>query len=461
MVALSLLSGVSGSEQAEFVTQAPLNLEPVVIDSGLSKGQLRATSGAITFADGPGVDRGGVLWNGVIYRVMGTKLVQVGQDESITVLGDVGGTDPVRLDYSFDKLIIRSDQKLWYWDGTTLSQVTDPDLGPVKDVLWVDGYTMTTDGTAIVVTELDDPFQVKPLKYGSAEEDPDMIVGLMKTHGEVHAIGRNTIQPQQNVGGNGFPFQSAKGATIPYGCVGVNAKAPFSDTYAFVGSARNQALGVRVAGQGDAARISNRALEDALAAESDPAGITMETRTYRDEQRLFVHLTAESWVFMTNASQAAKEPVWYRVQSNGAYRIRNAVECNGRFCVGDLNSSALGWLSDDTNNHFGDEPGWEFYTQLIYNEGKSGLLRDVELAGLPGRWTGTGGATAFMSMTRDGRSWSQERAISVGKAGQTTTRMQWRPHTRFTNYMGLRFRGENHAMPGFARCEARLDGLGR
>jgi hypothetical protein len=40
-------------------------------------------------------------------------------------------------------------------------------------MLWIDSFFMTTDGTYVIVTELSDPMQVKPLKYGSAEEDPD------------------------------------------------------------------------------------------------------------------------------------------------------------------------------------------------------------------------------------------------------------------------------------------------
>jgi hypothetical protein len=66
-------------------------------------------------------------------------------------------------------------------------QVTDPDLGVVLDVVWVDGYFMTTDGEFLVVTELTDPTQVNPLKYGSSEVDPDPVVALLKLRNEVYA----------------------------------------------------------------------------------------------------------------------------------------------------------------------------------------------------------------------------------------------------------------------------------
>jgi hypothetical protein len=47
----------------------------------------------------------------------------------VTTLGDVGGSGPVSLDYGFDRLAIRSGTSLYYWNGTTLTQVTDVDLG--------------------------------------------------------------------------------------------------------------------------------------------------------------------------------------------------------------------------------------------------------------------------------------------------------------------------------------------
>lgn len=462
MVAIPLLSGVAATGQADFVTTRPLNLEPLAIDTKISAGQLRATAGAEMLATGPGVDRGGIEWNGKCYRVMGTKLVRVDVNGTVTELGDVGGTGPVRLDYSFDRLGIRSGVNLYYFDGVTLTQVTDVDLGQVVDAMWIDGYWMTTDGESIVVTELADPTSIDPLKYGSAEEDPDMVTGLMKLREEAYIFGRHTIQVFRNVGGNGFPFANLKGAAIPVGCISATAKCKFARSFAFVGSARGEALSVYVGGQGAAEMISTREVDEAIAATEDQRGIVLEARVYGNEHRLFVHLAEESWIYLAKASQMVGEPVWYRARSgNGRpYRIRNAVEVYGRIMVGDTQTGALGWLTEDLTSHFGETTEWGFDVGLVYNEGRGGLVHAVELVGLPGRVPPEESATIFMSMTRDGQRYSVERAISMGRAGERRKRLQWRPHTRFTNYLGLRFRGYNRAMPGFARCEADLRPLG-
>jgi len=161
MPSIPLLGGMAANAQAEFVESVPINLEPVAIDNKIASGQFRAPAGLAPYWTGPGEDRGGINWNGRQFRVMGTSLVEIG----VGAKGDVGGTGPVALDYGFDRLSIASGERLFYFDDSNgLVQVTDPDLGPVKDALWVDGYTMTTDGKYIVVTELADPTSVNPTK---------------------------------------------------------------------------------------------------------------------------------------------------------------------------------------------------------------------------------------------------------------------------------------------------------
>ncbi|CAB4140460.1 Bacteriophage P22, Gp10, DNA-stabilising [uncultured Caudovirales phage] len=462
MPTIPLLGGMIAGPKAEFVASPPVNLEPVVFptENGIAEGQLRAMPGAIPFATGPGVDRGAVLWNDTHYRVMGTKLVSVSASGAITELGDVGGTGPVRFDYGFDRLAIRSGEKLFYWNGTALVEVTDPDLGVVKDVIWTDGYFMTTDGTFIVVTELTDPTAVDPRRYGSAEEDPDMIVGLLKFRGEVYALGRHSTEVFQNVGGTVFPFQVSQGATIPYGCISATAKCLFAESFAFVGSARDEALGVYVAGDGTAIKISDEALDDAIAAELSPSAIVLEARTYGNERRLLVHMSSATWVYYFEASRAAGRPIWTIARSGSAYRIRNALQVGSRIICGDTDSAALGILSEEVDSHFGADTEWRFDTVLLYNRARGLIVHDVELTGLPGRAPFGSQSTAFLSFTRDGETWSQERACRMGGRGERGRRLRWSPHSRATKWLGMRFRGVGLALPGFASLEVEVEPLG-
>jgi hypothetical protein len=452
---IPLVSGITTDESAEFRTSYPVNLEIVPTNNKIAEAQFRAPAGAIPFGTGPGIDRGGIEWNGVLYRVMGTKLVSVSDAGAATVLGDVGGSKPVDFAVGFDRLAIRSDSKLFYYDDAALTQVTDVDLGDVCDLLWIDGYFMTTDATSVIVTELNDPTSVLPLKYGSAEEDPDMVTGLIKLRDEPYVCGSFTIQVFQNVGGNGFPFAPVKGATIPVGCIGPSAKCLFADSFAFVGSARNEAIGVYVAGSGSATRISTRWVDDELAKVTDPASIVLENRSSRAERRLLVHLPDKTLMFLANASRTLEAPVWVVLQSglSQRYRPRNAVNAYNKSIVGDADSAALGVLSDEVSTHFGEPVQWRFDAGPLYNEGKGGIVVKAELIGLPGRAPAGEEPTMFMSMTRDGQTFSAERVLPMGERGQRSLRMQWRPRAEFRTWIGFRFRGMNAAMPGFAALE--------
>ena len=459
---IPLISGIEATERADFGDALPCNLEPVPLQTGISKGYLRSAAGAVPFASGPGIDRGGIVWNGLLYRVMGTKLVQIAADGTATTLADVGPGASVGMDYGFDRLAIQSGTSLFYWNGTVLTQVTDPDLGACLDIVWMDGYYISTDGTSIVTTQLSDPTAVSPLKYGSAEADPDAITGLLRNRDELVVFGANTTQFFTDQGGSGFPFQANTGATIPIGCVGVRAKCLYSQSFAFVGSGRNHATAVWLANGGTALKLSTRAVDDMLAAVVDQSGIEMEARVSRDEQRLYVHLPDRSLVYLFSASQVAQQPVWYVVRSgrgmDQAYRPRRAVLCYGKWFVGDAQSSAIGVLDDATGSHFGDAVGWAFQTMLLYNEAKGGIVHDLELVGLPGRGV-SGSPSAFLSFSTDGTTWSMERTTRMGRAGQRQVRVTWSPHRRFRNYIGMRFRGDSDGLAGFAALEARIEGL--
>ena len=126
---IAILKGIYASNVADFVQSPPVNREPVIMETGLSSGYLRPAPGIVGMATLEGPDRGGINWNGTCYRVVGTKLVTVGLGGGTAVLGDVGSGGQCWFDYSFDRLAIGSGGRLYYWNGATLSQVTDPDLG--------------------------------------------------------------------------------------------------------------------------------------------------------------------------------------------------------------------------------------------------------------------------------------------------------------------------------------------
>ena len=85
-----ILNGIFTDNAADFRTSYPVNMVPVPKNTGISSGYLRPAEGAIQLGASSGTSRGGINWNDVCYRVMGTKLVSVDAAGVETVLGDVG-----------------------------------------------------------------------------------------------------------------------------------------------------------------------------------------------------------------------------------------------------------------------------------------------------------------------------------------------------------------------------------
>jgi hypothetical protein len=462
---IPILSGVYADEAANFLDSYPVNMVPVVMTSGISSGYLRAADGAVALGAGQGAPRGGINWNGVCYRVSGTKLVSVDDAGVGTVLGDVGAGGHVTMAYSFDRLAIASGGRLYYWDGAILSQVVDLDLGTVLSFIWVDGYFMTTDGEFLIVTELADPFSVNPLKYGSSEIDPDPIVTVLKMRNEAVAVNRYTIEFFNNVGGSLFPFQRIEGAQLQKGAIGTHCACSFADSIAFLGSGRNETPGIYLGSNGTLNKISTLEIDSLLAryGEVDLAAVILETHIHQSHPQLWVRLPDRTLVFDLDASQFVKAPSWFALTSATVgfetYRIVDPVWCYDTWTVCDASDGSFGIMTPDSSYHFGEVARWEFATTVVYNAGKGLLWNQLELVCLTGRVLEGDDPVVSTSYTLDGETWSEARHIRAGVRGDRVRRLVWFQQGHMRNWRAQRFCGDSKSRLSVARLEVAVEPL--
>jgi hypothetical protein len=462
---IPVLSGIATDEESDFRVTYPRNYEPVALDQGISGGYLRPADGILQLGTGPGLDRGGINWNGLCYRAMGSKLVSITEGGVTTTLGEVGGTTSVRFNYSFDRLAIASDERLFYWDGTALTQVVDTDLGVVIDMIWIDGYFMTTDGEFLVVTELSDPTQVNPLKYGSSELDPDPVVALLKLRNEAYAVNRYTIEAFQNIGGSGFPFQVVDGAQIQRGCVGTHACTTFLDRIAFIGSGRNETNSVWLGINGQTEKLATREIDLILSGydEETLSGVVMEERVTSGQQLLYIHLPDKTIVYNAVASRLLNSQVWYTLDSGidgeETYRARHFVRCYDKWLCGDPTTSIHGYLTEGVSSHYGNKVGWQFGTKIVYNESRGAIFHELELVALTGRVALGDDPRILTQYSSDGETWSMEKYIKAGTQGQRNKRLLWLQQGHMKHWRIQRFKGTSDAHMSVARLEATLEPL--
>lgn len=465
MTAIPILNGIYGDKTGNFRSFYPKNLIPVPKQQGISQGYLKPADGIKTFATGPGKDRGGINWNGILYRVLGSKLCSITSRGNVEILGDVGGSaEPVTFDYSFDRLAVCSEGSLFYYKDNTLTKVSDPDLGLVIDLINIDGYFMTTDGTSLVVTELTDPTQVNPLKYGSSESDPDPIQALLKFRGEPYALNRYTIEVFNNVGGQFFPFQRVEGALVPLGSVGTHTNCVFAkESIAVLGGGKNEPISVYLVLNGQHTNISTREVDTILQefTEAELAASILECRVDRGHKHLYIHLPNKTLVYDDAASKTAGEPVWFILSSAlvgySKYRANNLVWVYDKWIVGDPTSSSIGYFTDEESHQYGDEVEWEFGTLILYNEGKGILIHELELIVFSGHVEIAKNPTIWTSFSTDLETWSMERPRNAGRFGHRDVRINWLQQGNMKNFRIQKFRGTSASHLSIAKLEARIE----
>lgn len=481
---IPILNGVYSDVARDYRTSHPINMEPIPKTTGISDGYLRITPGILLVGSASGISRGGMEWNGEMYRVSGENLYSYAPQAGTTNLAStpIGGSNPlpndgkpVTMTHSFDHLAIATAGELYLYDGTTLAQVTDPDLGPVLSVAYQDGYFVTTDGENIIATELGDPFSVLPLKYASSEVDPDPVNSVIRLRDEIIAMNRYTIETFANVGGSNFPFQVVDGTQVYRGSVGTHAAALFMGGIAFVGGGRNEQEAVYVYASGGTVKISTREIDMRLAEYSrdELADLQCETRVFEGREVLYIHTPNGTLCYDGMASQAIGQPVWFELQSDpetGIYFGRHFVHWNNGWYCGHPQAPNTGLLTDkaDVNKHFAQKYLWEFSTPIVYGDGRGAIIHQIDLALL------NGGADANapqfipndsfeahidLDWTEDGLNYSVPRTLRLGARGD------YRKPARFTRlgmmrqFRSFRFRGDSDARISISRVEAQIEGM--
>lgn len=469
---IPILNGIATTSGPDIVKTFPVNLVPVPVESGISAGYLRPADGITGTSTAPAdVCRGGINWLGTWHAVTGTKLISIAADGTVLTIGDVGAGGTVSMTYGprsttypVGILAVASGGRLYYWDGSTLQQVTDVDVGVCLDCLWLDGYFISTDGESIIVSDLTNPLSFNALKYGSSEASPDPIVALVRTRNELNALNRYTIEVFDNVGGLGFPFARIEGAQIQKGCVGTHACCVFLESIAFLGSGENEQPGVYLGANGGAQKLSTTEIDRIIAtfSELELSTVLLETRNDNGHLHLYVHLPDRTLVYDHAASRMLEQPVWFILTSGltgfSAYRGRHFVWCYDRWQVGDATGDLLGEFTQTTGQVFSERTRWEFGTQILYNESKGAVISELELVALTGRIDGRADMatdpTIATSYSLDGMTWSTDQTIPAGKVGERLKRLRWFRQGSMRSIRMQRFRGDSDCHASFARLEA-------
>lgn len=467
---IPILQGVYADGKSLDIRYAlPKNLYPVAKSTGAGEGYFRQSEGAIlclgeleAYNGSTSVilkkDVAVLVWKDRMYRLMldengggwlvilkeGEKLLE--KVQAIPIPHGVSEQNS-RMDYSWDNLIISTNNHLYYYNADDgLREVTDQSVGDVKDAIFVDGYTMFTDGEFMVVTELNDPMAINPLKYGSSEADPDPIIQLHRVRGEVYALNRYTIEVFQNVGGDNYPFQRVDGALCMKGVYNHGASTTVGEQLVFVGSGKGEALGFYAYNNGIAQKLSTNDIDRWLDDHKN-APFHVESRVFSGHKFVYIHaqeqertivrdkyhdniiekVPAGTVVIDIAASEEMQRPVWIeltsqkpldkeedlsffrvgtldKVERHAPYMFYNFAEFAGKWIAAQREeyssyTGAAFFVMNEDDPRIVTHEGilehtfrmqyrdvwWEFSTPMIYLGGNGAIVNSLELIGIVGR----------------------------------------------------------------------------
>ncbi len=385
---------------------------------------IMAIPGLRVFAQvGSGPLRGAHVMGGLVYIVSGNSLWSMTRTGSVSLIGSLPGSGPVRMADNGDELAICSSGTGYVLSGGVIST---PVGMFVSDVAYIDSYIVWTiaDSDQVIPSGINDALSYDILDVFTAEGSPDGLKGLINDHRELQLFGDSTIEIFYNAGGQDQIFERQGNAFIERGCFDRDSIVKIDNSVQFWGDDR---IVYRLDGYSPI-RISTHAIEHRLADCSYARGFT-----YTQEGHKFYCLSTDVGTFVYDLATGA----WHERKSRGMerYRVESAVAAWGRtFLLDGFNGNVYA-------------PDLDVFTE-------NGEMISVEI-GLPtmeasreevamyafeafcesgvGLNDGQGSDPQIMLKYSDdgGRTWSNELWRSLGRIGEYRARAIWRRLGRF------------------------------
>ena len=321
-------------------------------------------------------------------------------------------------------------------------------------MIFIDGYFMcSTDTNKFIISALRDGTSWNALDFGSAESDPDPIIGLFNFKNEAYIFGSETCEAFDNIGGADFPFQR-NGLILDKGLSAPLSVVQTTDTMMWIGAGGAEQPAVYALSGATAVRISNPAIElllkDLTATErqSITGSSYMQDGMYfavwnLPDRAICYDIYSKKW-HIRRSREADNGP-------DGKWRAARLVTyTDGSIICGDPDNGRLGRLRRDLYVDYDVNNITRIHdARPLRVEGNAFSVPLIELAiesgvGVLNPIARTVNESSEdpkvrMEISRDAFTFNNERARDMGKTGKRRTRVKWRRNGRFTDYAQFRF----------------------
>lgn len=397
-------------------------------EGGKSPEMLIGTPGLPLFLD-LGSDRiwGMYGFGSYLYVVSGNNAYAIDQFGGANNLGSIGTVSDVVLitDNGTNVIITKEEGDSWLATPTTLAQITDAQYQSASSCAVLNFYAVFTklNSSQFFISALNDASSYDALDFATAEQNPDNLVRVITTDGELWFFGQKTIEiwrPKDS----GFPFRNLENSTIQRGCAAKRAVAQEDNTVFWLGDDRiiYRADGYRPK------RISTHAIEKLI---EDMTTISdAEAFVYTQEGHKFLVVTFPTELVTICYDIATG--YWHQRQSfnKGRWRATGHAFIFDKNLVGDFETGKIYELDLDYYTENGDTIEGVCTLPVVFNDDKRIIHSSlkVDFDGGFGLLTGQGESPRVMMRFSDdgGNQWSNERQTTMGKRGKYQTRSIFR-----------------------------------
>ena len=378
-IKLPMIKGDRKSDY-DYRSNLPINLTAVERNIRGDQGYLLSHDGLTEFALTNGTARGGTFNErfNEHYRVSGDLFESVSSVGVVTTIGLTAGKGVCLFSNSFNTQAILSDGNLFYWDNSTLTKVTDPDLGFPIDITWFKGIYVMTDGEFLFHTDIANEFSISPLKYSSSEFSSDRILAVARDdHNQILAFNRYSTEYfyfDATVPIGTSVLVNISQASNKIGIVGTHCQTLLDGLFFILGGRQEESPSVHILNAGQETTIATREVDQVISkyTESELGTTILESRTVDRDKFLIVHLPNETLLYNhTVGKSIGLEAAWTYVKTG----IEVDDPWRGRFGVfdpraakwiyGDMLENKLGYLDKQTASQYGAEVECTCYTPII------------------------------------------------------------------------------------------------
>ncbi len=180
-------------------------------------------------------------WNGNIYMIHGQNFYKCDSAGNQTNLGAVSGTGRCVFDADASYVYAATgDGNVWRTDGATVEQVTDSDLESPVSLAYINSQ-LVYDGTGqrFAISDAGDGGTINPLNYASEESLPDDLIRPFVHKQIIYMCGTDSIAPWYNPGTGTPPVSRINEAVMHVGLAGVHSIAATEKHPYFLGADKN------------------------------------------------------------------------------------------------------------------------------------------------------------------------------------------------------------------------------